>query len=81
MRGQVACCRVALCRRIAHVDALRPLPPIMPTASRGLSDVVCWRGFERIDRYESDAGAAVGKPREKIVSVEEMLRVAAAEDA
>ena len=37
---------------------------------------MCWRGFERIDEFERDAGAAVGKPREKIVSVEEMLRVA-----
>ncbi|KAH8290932.1 hypothetical protein KR054_007186 [Drosophila jambulina] len=38
--------------------------------------VVTWDGWGRIDAYESEAGKAKGKPREKIVSIEEMLRVA-----
>ncbi|KAH8263935.1 hypothetical protein KR038_007517 [Drosophila bunnanda] len=38
--------------------------------------VVTWDGWRRIDEFESNAGKAKGKPREKIVSIEEMLRVA-----
>ncbi|KAH8336721.1 hypothetical protein KR059_001821 [Drosophila kikkawai] len=38
--------------------------------------VVTWDGWKRIDQFESEAGKAKGKPREKIVSIEEMLRVA-----
>ena len=32
--------------------------------------------WEKIDQYEVQKGELVGKPREKIVSVEEMLHVA-----
>lgn len=38
--------------------------------------VVTWDGWRRINDFESEAGKAKGKPREKIVSIEEMLRVA-----
>lgn len=38
--------------------------------------VVTWDKWERIDRFEQEAGAKVGKPREKIVDVEHMLKVA-----
>ncbi|EDW90008.1 NADPH:adrenodoxin oxidoreductase, mitochondrial [Drosophila yakuba] len=38
--------------------------------------VVTWDGWQRINDFESAAGKAKGKPREKIVSIEEMLRVA-----
>lgn len=37
---------------------------------------VTWRAWERIDEVEMQKGTAQGKPREKIVDVEEMLRVA-----
>ena len=40
--------------------------------------VVTWDDFRRIDQSECAAGAAQGKPREKIVDVHEMLRVAKA---
>jgi hypothetical protein len=35
-----------------------------------------WSAWERIDQAERAAGAAAGKPREKIVSVHAMLDVA-----
>ncbi|KAH8297435.1 hypothetical protein KR044_011844, partial [Drosophila immigrans] len=38
--------------------------------------VVTWKGWQRIDNHEREAGKTKGKPREKIVSIEEMLRVA-----
>ncbi|XP_017038828.1 NADPH:adrenodoxin oxidoreductase, mitochondrial [Drosophila ficusphila] len=38
--------------------------------------VVTWDGWQRINDFESQAGKAKGKPREKIVSIAEMLRVA-----
>ncbi|KAH8280436.1 hypothetical protein KR018_007318 [Drosophila ironensis] len=38
--------------------------------------IVTWDGWKRIDAFEVEAGKALGKPREKIVNVEEMLRIA-----
>ncbi|KAH8380821.1 hypothetical protein KR200_001698 [Drosophila serrata] len=38
--------------------------------------VVTWDGWRRINEFENEAGKAKGKPREKIVRIEEMLRVA-----
>jgi hypothetical protein len=48
--------------------------PLLKT--RGVVVVDC-EGWRRIDAAERAAGAAVGKPREKLVDLEEMLRVAA----
>ncbi|EDW02330.1 GH21932 [Drosophila grimshawi] len=38
--------------------------------------VVTWSGWNRIDQYERAVGKAKGKPREKIVTIQEMLRIA-----
>lgn len=38
--------------------------------------VVTWEGWRRIDQAESEAGKPKGKPREKITSIPEMLRIA-----
>ncbi|XP_065367493.1 NADPH:adrenodoxin oxidoreductase, mitochondrial [Calliphora vicina] len=38
--------------------------------------VVTWQGWKKIDEEESKRGLLVGKPREKIVKIEEMLKVA-----
>ncbi|KAJ8918005.1 hypothetical protein NQ315_011458 [Exocentrus adspersus] len=38
--------------------------------------VVSWTDWEKLDKYEIQEGQKVGKPREKVVSVEEMLRIA-----
>lgn len=38
--------------------------------------VVTWEGWRRIDQAESEAGKSKGKPREKITSIPEMLRIA-----
>ncbi|XP_005174858.1 NADPH:adrenodoxin oxidoreductase, mitochondrial [Musca domestica] len=37
---------------------------------------VSWQAWEKIDAEETKRGQAVGKPREKIVNIEEMLKVA-----
>lgn len=38
---------------------------------------VAWSDFERLNDEETKRGEAVGKPREKVTSVEEMLRIIA----
>ncbi|XP_072386920.1 NADPH:adrenodoxin oxidoreductase, mitochondrial isoform X1 [Diabrotica undecimpunctata] len=37
---------------------------------------VNWQQWEKIDKYEQDKGAKLGKPREKIVDIRKMLAVA-----
>lgn len=37
---------------------------------------VTWKKWERIDKAEIDAGKPLGKPREKIISIEKMLEIA-----
>jgi adrenodoxin-NADP+ reductase len=36
---------------------------------------VSWKDWERIDAVERNRGEKVGKPREKIVEIQEMLAV------
>ncbi|XP_059613406.1 NADPH:adrenodoxin oxidoreductase, mitochondrial [Phlebotomus argentipes] len=38
-------------------------------------NVVSWSGWEKIDQEEVKRGSKVGKPREKIVNIEEMLKI------
>lgn len=38
--------------------------------------VVTWKGWEKIDAEETKRGQVVGKPREKIVKIDEMLQIA-----
>lgn len=37
---------------------------------------VYWQNWQKIDKYEEEEGKKLGKPREKIVEVEKMLKVA-----
>jgi ferredoxin--NADP+ reductase len=41
--------------------------------------LVSYEGWEAIDRHERALGEAAGRPRVKLTSIEEMLRIAAAE--
>lgn len=43
--------------------------------------VVTWQGYKRIDDEERRRGEAVGKPREKLVDVKEMLSLALGQQA
>jgi ferredoxin--NADP+ reductase len=43
-------------------------------------DLVTYAGWEAIDRHERALGEAAGRPRVKLTSIEELLRVAAAEE-
>jgi ferredoxin/flavodoxin---NADP+ reductase len=43
-------------------------------------DLITYEGWEAIDRLERSAGEPAGRPRVKLTRIEEMLRVAAAED-
>lgn len=47
-----------------------------PGFEPGNKRVVTWEGWRRIDQFETDAGKSKGKPREKITSIPEMLRIA-----
>lgn len=47
-----------------------------PGFEPGNKRVVTWEGWRRIDQFETDAGKSKGKPREKISSIPEMLRIA-----
>ncbi|XP_014088594.2 NADPH:adrenodoxin oxidoreductase, mitochondrial [Bactrocera oleae] len=44
--------------------------------TKQLQRVVTWTHWQRIDEAETQAGKVLGKPREKFVNVEEMLKVA-----
>jgi ferredoxin--NADP+ reductase len=43
-------------------------------------DVVTYEGWSEIDRHERALGEQSGRPRVKLTSIEEMLRVAASEE-
>lgn len=38
--------------------------------------IVDWKGWEKIDKYETEQGQKIGKPREKIVDMDKMIEVA-----
>jgi adrenodoxin-NADP+ reductase len=48
----------------------------MHTTHSLAKQVVQWQGYKQIDAHEKQRGSAVGKPREKFVSVAEMLDLA-----
>lgn len=48
---------------------------IKPGIDLSQKDVVSWNGWEKIDQEEVRRGSKSGKPREKIVNIEEMLKV------
>lgn len=41
--------------------------------------IVDWEGYRKIDRNEVARGATKGKPREKLVDISEMLKIAKAD--
>ncbi len=43
-------------------------------------DIVTYAGWEAIDRHERALGESAGRPRVKLTSIDEMLRIAASED-
>lgn len=49
---------------------------LKPGFEPGNKRVVTWEGWRLIDQSESDSGKSKGKPREKITSIPEMLRIA-----
>ncbi|XP_030378395.1 NADPH:adrenodoxin oxidoreductase, mitochondrial [Scaptodrosophila lebanonensis] len=54
------------------IDTSAPRPGLDISGKR----VVTWAGWQRIDQAETQAGKESNKPREKIVSVPEMLNIA-----
>jgi len=64
--------------------ALHPSTPDAEALERLLRerqpDVVTYEGWEAIDRHEQALGEQTGRPRVKLTSIEEMLRVAASEE-
>jgi ferredoxin/flavodoxin---NADP+ reductase len=65
-------------------DALHPSTPDAEALERLLRerqpDVVTYEGWSEIDRHERMLGEQSGRPRVKLTSIEEMLRVAASEE-
>jgi ferredoxin/flavodoxin---NADP+ reductase len=77
----------AILADVASHNGAGGLPP-PPTANAGAAEamlcdrqpaLVTYEGWEEIDRHERAAGAPAGRPRVKLTSIDEMLRVAAAE--
>ena len=69
-------------------DGHRPLDPVAPDADavEGLlrdrqPDLVTYAGWSEIDRHERALGEPSGRPRVKLTRIDEMLRIAAAEEA
>ncbi|CAH2100051.1 unnamed protein product [Euphydryas editha] len=40
------------------------------------TSVIDWSGWEKIDKYETEEGKKLGKPREKITCIEKMIQIA-----
>ena len=67
-------------------DAAQGKLPVLAAPASGASlgdvvggigrEVVTWEGYRRIDAYERARGEAAGKPREKVVDVKELVRLA-----
>ncbi|CAN0521989.1 unnamed protein product, partial [Scytosiphon promiscuus] len=49
------------------------------TADAKRVQIVNWDGYRKIDRDEIARGAAKGKPREKLVDISQMLKIAEAD--
>jgi len=64
--------------RCGNVDVSQVRPGHAAVAKllkdRGVT-TVSWKDWERIDAVEKSRGEKVGKPREKIVDIQEMLAV------
>jgi len=41
-----------------------------------VEEVVTWEGYRKIDAYECEVGATRGKPREKVIDAQELVRIA-----
>jgi ferredoxin--NADP+ reductase len=56
--------------------ARRPADDLLAALARRGARIVAWTDWQRIDEAETGAGKAVGKPREKITRVDDLLRAA-----
>lgn len=52
---------------VSNIQLFHYSPGIVP---------VTFADWEKIDAYEKSRGSSLGKPREKVVDIKEMLRVA-----
>ena len=41
-----------------------------------MEEVVTWGGYQKIEEYECKMGATRGKPREKVIDAQELVRIA-----
>lgn len=57
-------------------DSLEAIQQLILARTPG-KQLVTWEDYERLNAEESKRGEAVGKPREKVTSVDEMLRIIA----
>ncbi len=64
----------------AHVPAEPDAAAVEDLLRTRQPAVVTYAGWEAIDRHERALGESVGRPRVKITSIEEMLRIAASEN-
>ena len=53
------------------------LKELLALKGRARDTLVDWAGYKAIDAAEVSLGAAHGKPREKLVDIDEMLKIAA----
>lgn len=58
---------------LAGGDALAPVQAAEPSTLAGSGKLVSWDDWLTIDNEERRRGQALGKPREKITSIAEML--------
>jgi adrenodoxin-NADP+ reductase len=57
-----------------------PLSSFLEVLAKGgmkkVGEVVTWEGYQKIDAYECKVGATRGKPREKVIDAQELVRIA-----
>lgn len=68
----------AMCKEILRAEPRRKpgFEHVRAILNEGHVQVVTWKDWLKIDEFEKEEGKKLGKPREKILCVEEMLRIA-----
>lgn len=61
--------------QLAHEDLQAPLPDLPAQLTAPSRKLVQWKDWQRIDEVERERGQQLGKVREKILSIEEMIKL------
>ena len=67
-----------MCPNIFYVQKKSRGSSVIHNLKFETSSAVTFTNWEKIDKAETEAGEKIGKPREKIVDIQQMIKVASA---